>query len=166
MTRPTSVLFVCYANVCRSPLAEGIFRALVEAERIGDHFEIDSAGTCAMEGSAPHAHSCEVALAHNIALTSTARQLRREDLDRFDHILLMDRSNLRQVRRLVNPRGFGGLEHYRAKLRLLGALAPGARRDAEIPDPIGHGAFAYAKLFDTLRPACIALLEELRPRVP
>ena len=60
--RPTSVLFVCLGNICRSPLAEGVFRHLVEEEGLDARFVIDSAGTGAWHvGERPDLRSIEVA---------------------------------------------------------------------------------------------------------
>ena len=73
-TPKTSVLFVCLGNICRSPLAEGIFRYLVEEEGLDDHFSIDSAGTGAWHvGDRPDGRASLVAQQHGINLDSRAR---------------------------------------------------------------------------------------------
>ena len=61
MSEPAKILFVCHANVCRSPLAEGVFRHLVAEAGMDGKFRIDSAGTFAMEGAPPHPKSVAVA---------------------------------------------------------------------------------------------------------
>jgi protein-tyrosine phosphatase len=169
------VLFVCYANVCRSPLAEGLLRELAR-QRGGSLLErlvIDSAGTSAMDGAAPHPLSRAIAQAHGFTLAGTARQLIRDDLTRFDHVVVMDRDNLATITRLVgerlaSPSAFGPLAGYRAKIRLLRAIAkPKAKgRELDVPDPIGGGEARYAEVYALLREGCEALLDELGCHVP
>jgi protein-tyrosine phosphatase len=159
------VLFVCYANVCRSPLAEGLLRELAR-QRGGDLLErlvIDSAGTSAMDGAAPHPLSRAIAEAHGFTLTGTARQLIRDDLTRFDHVIVMDRDNLATIERLAMPSAFGSLAGYRARIRLLRAIAkPKAKgRELDVPDPIGGGEARYAEVYALLREGCEALLDQL-----
>ncbi|NVB36904.1 low molecular weight phosphotyrosine protein phosphatase [Pseudenhygromyxa sp. WMMC2535] len=158
------VLFVCYANVCRSPLAEGLFRHLAEQRGVLEALRIDSAGTAAMEGSPPHRLSREIADAHGFALTGHARQLVRDDLSRFDHVVVMDRQNYATLERLAAPSAFGSLANYRANIRLLRAIAePRAKgRELDVPDPIGGGAERYARVYELLERGCAALLDELK----
>ena len=89
---PTSVLFVCLGNICRSPLAEGVFRHLVEEAGLDEHFVIDSAGTGAWHvGERPDRRSVAVAASHGVSLPGHARQVTRDDLVRFDRVVAMDR---------------------------------------------------------------------------
>lgn len=159
------VLFVCYANVCRSPLAEGLLRELAR-QRGGDlldRLDIDSAGTSAMDGASPHPLSRAIAGEHGFTLAGEARQLVRDDLTRFDHVVVMDRQNLATIERLAAPSAFGSLAGYRAKIRLLRAIAnPKAKgRDLDVPDPIGKDARGYAEVYALLEAGCNALLDEL-----
>lgn len=160
------VLFVCHANMCRSPLAEGLFRHLATQRGVLERFEIDSAGVQAIEGCPPHELSRAIAAEHGFALSGEGRQLFREDLSRFDHVVVMDRSNYATLERLAAPSAFGSLANYKAQIRLLRAVAnPRARgRDLDVPDPIGGGPARYAEVYTILREACSALLDELTPR--
>jgi protein-tyrosine phosphatase len=99
----TSILFVCLGNICRSPLAEAAFRA--EAERLGLDVAIDSAGTGDWHaGEPPDRRAIAAAGRNGIDISHLrARQVRREDFDRFDHIVALDRQNLRDLRRLQPP---------------------------------------------------------------
>lgn len=161
--RSIGVLFVCYANVCRSPLAAGLMRELAGKRGLAERLQIDSAGTSAMEGAHPHPLSCEIAEQHGFTLQGRARQLLRDDLTRFDHVVVMDRQNMSTIERLAAPSAFGSLAGYRAKIRLLRAIAnPKAKgRDLDVPDPIGSGAQRYAEVYALMRQGCDALLDEL-----
>ncbi|HEX4735961.1 MAG TPA: low molecular weight protein-tyrosine-phosphatase [Allosphingosinicella sp.] len=96
----TSVLFVCLGNICRSPLAEAAFRA--EAGRLGLDVHIDSAGTGDWHsGEPPDRRAVAAAKRNGIDIAHLrARQVRPEDFERFDHIVALDRENLRDLQRL------------------------------------------------------------------
>lgn len=163
------VLFVCHANMCRSPLAEGVFAHLVAQRGLVDRFTIDSAGTWAADGIGPHPHSVEVAREHGIDLltttTASSRPIRPDDLARFDHVIAMDRANEADIERLTRISAFGAVEGKAARVRLLRAVVdPNARGlDRDVPDPIGRGPEAYARVYDIVEAACVALLDELVP---
>lgn len=88
------VLFVCLGNICRSPLAEGAFRA--EAARLGLDVEVDSAGTGDWRvGHPPDRRAQAAALRNGVDISGlVARQVRPDDFDRFDHIVALDLQNL------------------------------------------------------------------------
>lgn len=154
--QPISVLFVCLGNICRSPLAEGVFRHLVEEEGLGGSFDIDSAGTGAWHvGEPPDGRASAVAERHGISLDSRARQVEAEDLHRFQHILAMDRSNLRELQAMVDLSGAD------VELRLLREYDP-VGEDDEVPDPYYGGAGGFEHVFKMVRRSCEALLEDLR----
>ena len=157
------VLFVCYANICRSPLAEGIFRQMVRARGLGERFTIDSAGVSAWAGSPPHHLSAAVALDHGFDLEGVSRQLVRADFYDFDEILVMDRLVYGQIRNLLGPSAFGATSAIRANIRLFCALVdPRAEgRDLDVPDPISGGADGFAAGYDLLERGCNILLDEL-----
>ncbi|MGH7504963.1 MAG: low molecular weight protein-tyrosine-phosphatase, partial [Longimicrobiales bacterium] len=97
------VLFVCLGNICRSPLAEGVFRALVVEEGVASRFEIDSAGTSDYHaGDTPDPRTVEVALRRGVPIDHRARQITGGDLSRFDYIMVMDAQNRDRVRRLAD----------------------------------------------------------------
>ncbi|MDH5590688.1 MAG: low molecular weight phosphotyrosine protein phosphatase, partial [Gemmatimonadota bacterium] len=110
----TAVLFVCLGNICRSPLAEGVFRHLVQSDGLKHRFHIDSAGTGAWHvGEAPDGRATVVAARHGVELHGQARQIQTADLHRFDFIIVMDRDNLDNVERLAEGSGSA------AQIRLL-----------------------------------------------
>ena len=104
MENKYKVLFVCHGNICRSPMAEFIFKALVKAHGAEDYFHIESAAVSSEEigsGIYPPAKRC--LKAHGIAYSDskTARKVTAADYDNFDLILCMDRSNIRRIRRII-----------------------------------------------------------------
>jgi len=134
MTDPHRVLFVCLGNICRSPLAEGVFRHLVATHPAGGAFEIDSAGTGAYHvGEAPDRRMRQVARAHGIDIEGLrARQVQEDDFQRFDWILAMDQANLRNLKRLETT-------GCAAKVRLFRSFDP--EGEGDVPDPYYEGKF-------------------------
>lgn len=159
---PIGVLFVCYANICRSPLAEGIFRHLAEARGLGDRLVIDSAGVAAMSGSTPHPLSVAVARERGLDLGGRARQLVRGDFHDFDEVVVMDRLVHREIRRLLTPSAFGPAA-MRARVRIFGALVdPHAEGDAlDVADPIAGGVDGFRAMYVHLERGCQRLLDEV-----
>lgn len=162
--RPTGVLFVCYANIVRSPLAAAVFAHRVAARDLSHRFRIDSAGVAADPGYPPHHASVAIAAAHGIALAGASRQLHRDDLFEFDHVLVLDRMVAAEIRRLTAGSAFGPLsDRPPAKIRLLGSLAdPRARGDdLDVRDPMRAGFDGFRAVYEQIDRACAALLDEL-----
>ncbi|MCA9736925.1 MAG: low molecular weight protein-tyrosine-phosphatase [Gemmatimonadota bacterium] len=158
MARPTSVLFVCLGNICRSPLAEGVFRHLVAERGLAEEFDIDSAGTGGWHvGEPADPRSQQVAEAHGIELTCRARRLDADDLERFEWILAMDRENLGAIRRLAAEADAAG-----ARLHLLREFDPEAGTDLEVPDPYYGGEDGFETVYAMVHRACVGLLDELQ----
>ncbi len=154
--RATGVLFVCLGNICRSPLAEGVFRHLVRERGLEDRFVIDSAGTGAWHvGEPPDARSREVARRNGMSLDDQrARQVTADDFDAFDLIVAMDRENLHTLKRL-HPGG-----DMRAELRLLRDVDP-EPGDGQVPDPYFGGPDGFDEVYEMVRRSAEALLDEL-----
>ncbi len=153
------ILFVCLGNICRSPLAEGVFRHLVREAGTEEEFRIDSAGTGAWHvGNPPDPRSREVARRNGIELVGVARQVRPDDFDTFDLIVAMDLANRRDLEELAGDRD------GRADLALLRAFDPEAQEDAEVPDPYYGGPDGFDEVFRMIRRSCAALLEDLEAR--
>ncbi|MEX2570826.1 MAG: low molecular weight protein-tyrosine-phosphatase [Gemmatimonadota bacterium] len=149
------VLFVCLGNICRSPLAESVFRHLVRDRGEEDRFEIDSAGTSGYHvGAPPDVRSVATARARGVEVTGAGRQMEPADLHRFDYVIVMDRQNLAKVEQL-NERANGT-----ARIHLL--------RDwdeegggGDVPDPYYGGATGFEDVHDMVERSCRALLDRL-----
>jgi protein-tyrosine phosphatase len=147
------LLFVCSGNICRSPLAEAIFRR--QAERAGrdSDFELDSAGTHGYhEGEPADARARRVGAARGVAVTSIAREVRDSDFGHFDLILAMDEGHLRELRRRCPA-------PQRGKLRLMREF--GVPAGGDVPDPYYSDDSAFEEVFDLLEGCCRGLLAEL-----
>ncbi len=152
---PTRVLFVCLGNICRSPLAEGIFRHLVDDAGLGDRIEVDSAGTGAWHaGEPPDARARAVAQKNGVALDGQrARKVEVDDFVEFDHVIAMDRQNLDDLLLLCPP-------PERRRVRLLRSHDPEGVGD--VPDPYFGGRAGFDDVFTMIDRCCRALLAELR----
>lgn len=159
------VLFVCHANMCRSPLAHGIFVHQLTQAGLRDTFEVDSAGTWALEGIHPHPGSVQVASEHGIDLSvcGTSRAIEPTDLERFEHVIAMDRANESDILRLRRLSAFGPVEGERARVRLLRAVVDPTVRglDADVPDPVRQGPEAFRAAYEIIEKGCRALFDEL-----
>ena len=161
---PVSVLFVCLGNICRSPLAEGIFAAMARERGLAGRFRVDSAGTAAYHsGEPPDSRSVAVAAAHGVRLTGLARQVTPRDMRRFDIVVAMDRSNRRSLERLRRRArdGRGDL----ADIVMMRDHDPGSR-DPDVPDPYYGGPGGFERVYRILERACRDLLDELADRDP
>lgn len=155
MQRRIGVLFVCLGNICRSPLAEGVFSQLVQREGLAERFDIDSAGTSSWHcGEPPDPRTTELARQRGVILEHAARQVERADFERFDYVLAMDASNLGKLQRLAPASD--------ARVALLRSFDPDAGDDLEVPDPYFGGADGFAHVHDLVESACEGLLAHIR----
>jgi protein-tyrosine phosphatase len=103
MSKKLKIVFVCLGNICRSPMAEGVFLNLIADYGLQDQIEVDSAGTGAYHiGDLPDPRTRSNATGHGITLISRARQFKKEDFNVFDYVIAMDASNLSNVLALTN----------------------------------------------------------------
>ncbi|WP_298195305.1 low molecular weight protein-tyrosine-phosphatase [Novosphingobium sp.] len=160
MSQP-SVLFVCLGNICRSPLAEAALRA--EAVAAGIAVTIDSAGTGGWHaGEPPDPRAIAEAARHGIDISGyRARQVRRQDFQRFGQIFALDQQNLRDLRR-IEPKGFMGrpMAGHTARLGLLMDIVPG-REGSAVIDPYGGTAEDFAQTWADVREAARHIVARL-----
>lgn len=151
------ILFVCHGNICRSPLAEGIFRRVVSDAGESGTYEIDSAGTSGYhEGEAPDPRTCAEAATRGIILEHSARRIQPRDFERFDYVIPMDRDNLAALTKMQASAGGD------ATVRLLRSFDPDAPDGAEVPDPYYGGERGFADVHDMVESACRGLHEQLK----
>ena len=156
MNSPRRILFVCLGNICRSPLAEGVFRHLTQERGVATEWDVESAGTGAWHvGELPDPRSRDVARrAAGITLDSRARQVRADDFREFDFVVAMDRENLRNLERLQKRHGGD------AELFLLRDHDPDPD-DGEVPDPYYGGPDGFENVFRMVLRSCEAMLDAL-----
>ena len=151
-----NVVFVCLGNICRSPTAEGVFRAIVERHGLGQRIGVDSAGTGAYHtGEPPDSRSQAAARRRGYDLTAIrARKVTAEDFKRFDYVLAMDRENHAALSRICPP----GEEH---RLTLFLDYAPRlGQRD--VPDPYYGAGDGFELVLDLIEAASEGLLADIR----
>ncbi|MHB1513380.1 MAG: low molecular weight protein-tyrosine-phosphatase [Acidiferrobacter sp.] len=152
------VLFVCLGNICRSPMAEGLFRDLIEKRDLADRVHIDSAGTHGYHiGAPPDERARQTMARHGVDIGAfEGRKVDVVDLDQFDYVLAMDRSNLRDLERL----GGGSRPHVRLFLEFARASA-----EREVPDPYYGGPDGFEHVYALLEDAAAGLLADIEQRL-
>jgi protein-tyrosine phosphatase len=150
------ILFVCLGNICRSPTAEVVFRAVAARDAPDIVLEIDSAGTAGYHiGEIPDRRTRQAATRRGYDLSALrARVVEPRDFEYFDLILAMDRENLRALERRAPPQS-------RDRLRLFLEFAP-QTGISEVPDPYYGGANGFEDVLDLIEAASRGLLEHLR----
>jgi protein-tyrosine phosphatase len=152
---PIRVLFVCLGNICRSPLAEAVFRHLARERGVEHLFEIDSAGTSGYHaGDPPDRRSAEAARARGVEVTGRSRRLTPDDLRRFDYVIAMDAENRRDVEAIRSGAGEG------ARVHLLREWDPEGE-GLDVPDPYYGGKRGFEEVHDIVERSAAALLDHL-----
>lgn len=148
------MLFVCLGNICRSPLAEAVFKQMVVEEGLSDRMEIDSAGTGDWHiGHPPHEGTRKLLDEKKISYEGMlARQVVKEDLSNYDYIIAMDAENLGNLRKMAayDKTGFIG--------RLLDFVPDSKIND--VPDPYFTGNFD--EVYDLVTEGCKNLLHKIK----
>jgi len=150
------ILFVCLGNICRSPTAEGVFRALVEREGLTDQISIDSAGVGSWHvGQSPDPRATAAARERGIDLsTQRARQVKAQDFDRFDYVIAMDSENRRDLKGICPAGGEDRLHKFLQFAPDLGI--------ADVPDPYYGGDGGFDTVLDLIEAASAGLLDDIR----
>jgi protein-tyrosine phosphatase len=142
-------------NICRSPTAEGVMIELVKRAGLSDRITIDSAGTGPWHaGELPDDRARAAAKKRGLDLTSRARQIKREDFERFDLIVVMDDINLRHVTLMAGK--------SKTPIVLLRSYDPKSPPGASVPDPYAGGDEGFEHVLDLCERACAGLLEHVK----
>ncbi len=152
------ILFVCSGNICRSPIAQGVFENVLRREGLEDKIFVDSAGTHAFyhDGEPPDPRAQQSAEARGLHISGQrARMIEPEDCQTFDYVLVADEGNLRTVRGLCRNNS--------DKVRLFLDYAP-RLPETEIPDPYYGGPDGFEHAMDLIEEASEGLLADIRER--
>ncbi|MFD9097878.1 low molecular weight protein-tyrosine-phosphatase [Streptomyces collinus] len=154
------VCFVCTGNICRSPMAESVFRARVAEAGLADLVEIDSAGTGGWhEGEGADPRTVAVLDEHGYGTTHTARRFQPSWFADRDLVIALDTGHLKALRRLA-----AGEEDAR-KVRLLRSYDPAAGDDLDVPDPYYGGLDGFEECLEMVEEASTGLLAAVRERL-
>ncbi|MEZ4722694.1 MAG: low molecular weight protein-tyrosine-phosphatase [Flavobacteriales bacterium] len=154
MKSVNKILFVCLGNICRSPMAEGVFRA--KAQELGLSLQFDSCGTGGWHaGEAPDRRAQQCIREHGLDISDLrARKFRQSDFQDFDIIFTMDRSNYEDVIEMANSTG------DKEKVRMiLSEIYPG--ENISVPDPYYGGDQGFEHVFDLLNRSADKVLSQI-----
>lgn len=145
------ILMVCLGNICRSPLAQGIMENIATIKAL--NWSIDSAGTSSFHaGEAPDPRSIEVAKRNNIDISmQRSREITKADLDKYDYIFAMDKSNYKDIEKMCTKEQI-------SKLKLFLEFGE-VEETNEVPDPYYTQGFDY--VFDLIQMACTNISNKL-----
>jgi protein-tyrosine phosphatase len=155
-----SVLFVCLGNICRSPLAQGIFEKQILNTELGAHYAADSAGTSGWHvGEPPHSGSIAIARKFGITIDKQkSRPVHPKDGEIFDYIIAMDSSNRES---LLSEFGFPA-----TKVHLMRdfSLTNKTNKGMAVPDPWGKSRSAFEEVYRILDDAIAGFIEFLKQK--
>ncbi len=154
------ILFVCLGNICRSPAAEGVMKALLEKEKLSDRVEVDSAGTSGWHiGELPDSRMRQAARQRGLVLDSRARKIKApEDFEKFDMIIVMDEENLCDLKALDRN------GKYAHKIFKMTDFCRKYQTD-EVPDPYYGGYSGFENVLNLLEDAAAGLLDYIKPKL-
>lgn len=152
------ILFVCLGNICRSPAAEGVMKALLK-RKDDVSVVVDSAGTGNYHiGDLPDRRMRSAAGARGLHLDHICRQVRPSDFDEFDLIIGMDAANVRDLRRIAPTVEAEG------RIRSIGQWLPPACGYDHVPDPYYEGREGFELVLDLLEDACGNIYKDLKAK--
>jgi protein-tyrosine phosphatase len=154
------VCFVCTGNICRSPMAESVFRARVAEAGLDGLVEVGSAGTGGWhEGEAADPRTVAVLEEHGYDSEHIARQFHSTWFDRLDLVVALDAGHAKALRRLAPT------EEDAGKVRLLRSYDPAAGDDLDVPDPYYGGMDGFEECLEMVEAASTGLLAAIREHV-
>ena len=159
MSRVVEISFVCLGNICRSPLAQGVFQNLVNQKQLEQKIIVTSAGTGGWHiGDLPDERMCRTAQSKGIQLESRARQFQSADFNRFNLVLAMDHSNLARLEEIA-PSNLSP-----EKLMLFRSFDPECNGNQDVPDPYYGGAKGFEEVYSMVKRTCPPLLDYIKSR--
>ncbi|MER5211393.1 low molecular weight protein-tyrosine-phosphatase [Streptomyces sp. NPDC002838] len=154
------VCFVCTGNICRSPMAESVFRARIREAGLDGLVEVDSAGTGGWhEGDGADPRTVTVLGNNGYDSEHTARQFHVSWFSRLDLVIALDAGHLKALRRLAPS------EADAQKVRLLRSYDPAAGADLDVPDPYYGGMDGFEECLEMVEAASDGLLAAVREQV-
>ena len=160
MNSTVEVCFVCLGNICRSPLAQGVFEALVKSENLQDFITISSAGVGDWHvGNPPDSRMQQTARKHGIQLNSRAHQFQASDFKRMDLVLAMDHSNLSALQQMRPA------SELHDKLFLFRSFDPENNGDLEVPDPYYGDDKGFEAVYQMVERTCPKVLDHLKMKL-
>ncbi len=151
-----NVLFVCHGNICRSPSAEAIMKHFVEEAGLEDKIYCDSAGIISYhQGEKADRRMIKYAKKRSYNITSISRPVVTQDFSKFDLIIAMDNSNIRDLMRIAPD------NQSRKKIKLMTDYST-KKNPGYVPDPYYGGGDGFVLVLDILEDACSNLLEKLK----
>ena len=159
MSRVVEISFVCLGNICRSPLAQGVFQDLVNQKKLEQKIIVTSAGTGGWHiGNLPDERMRRTAQSKGIQLESRARQFQSADFNRFNLVLAMDHSNLARLEEIA-PSNLSP-----EKLMLFRSFDPECNGNQDVPDPYYGGAKGFEEVYSMVKRTCPPLLDYIKSR--
>ncbi len=156
-TKTVSVCFICLGNICRSPLAQGVFEDLIAKEGLANRIEVSSAGVGDWHvGSPPDARMQNTARNRGITLNSRAQQIQTDDLKRLDLALAMDESNMQALKQIFPPSADLN------KLKMFRSFDPQHNGDLNVPDPYYGGDAGFENVFNIVNRTCPQIIAFLK----
>ena len=151
----TKVLFVCMGNICRSPMAEGMFRKAIDEAGLDRHVAADSAGTHAYHvGDAPDVRAQQAVRRRGADISQLrGRKVADEDFDAFDYILVMDGDNYSKLIERAPA-------HHHGKIRRLLSFSR-KYPNLDVVDPYYGGPQGFEENLDMIEDAVHGLIREI-----
>ncbi len=160
MNSTVEACFVCLGNICRSPLAQGVFETLVKKEGLQNRIIISSAGVGNWHvGDPPDSRMQQTAREHGIHLNSRARQFQGSDFKRMDMVLAMDHSNLSALEQMRPT------SELHDKLFLFRSFDPEHNDNLEVPDPYYGGDKGFETVYQIVERTCPKVLDHLKTKL-